>query len=64
VHCSAIKGSGDLWCRLRKLNVHPDISTFVFCHHWSKSSPSLPEIKGADSKLDKQLDFGRALTLR
>ncbi len=63
-HCSAVTSGAYLWCRLRKLNVHSEMATFVFCHHWSRSAPSLPELNRTESKKDKQLDFGRVLTSR
>ncbi len=56
-HCSTNLSSGDLWCRLRGLAVHSEMASFVFCHHWSRSAPSLPDLNG-EIKFDKQLDFG------
>ena len=50
-----------LFCRLRKLNVHSELATFVFCHHWTKKSPSLPDLDEKQSQIARQLDFERAL---
>ena len=64
VHSSSVKPGIGLWCRLRQINVHADLATFAFCHHWSRSSPLLPEINGAENKLDKQLEFAPVISSR
>ncbi|WP_320663604.1 metal-binding protein [Prochlorococcus sp. MIT 1223] len=61
-HCTSAQISKEFWCRLRKIKVHSEIATVAFCHHWTKSVPSLPVLNKSDVSLDKQLDFARTLS--
>ncbi len=49
------------WCKLRKIKIHSDISSFVSCYHWIKKQPNLPKI--SEKFVDQQLDFGKVLAL-
>ena len=49
------------WCKLRKIKIHSEISTFAFCHHWMKKDSNLPLIE--EKCIDKQLDFGKVLAV-
>jgi hypothetical protein len=34
------------WCQLRRLAIHPDLASEVWCHHWmatTKRQPVLPD---------------------
>ncbi len=46
-------------CRLRNLVLPAELAKFAFCHHWTRRSPSLPEIKENQVALlnERQLDF-------
>ncbi len=50
-------------CKVRRIKIHPDVSVFAFCHHWTRIEPSLPMIKDKTSEIaiDQQLDFGKVL---
>tara|TARA_Y100001968_G_scaffold318261_1_gene348251 strand:+ start:571 stop:795 length:225 start_codon:yes stop_codon:yes gene_type:complete len=50
-----------LLCKLRKLKIHSDIASCVFCHHWIIKEPHLPNI--SKKFVDQQLDFGKELIL-
>jgi len=63
-HCISSAAASSLWCRLRKIKIHSHIAPFVFCHHWTQQSPSLPKIDNKQFDLDKQLDFERSLVSR
>ena len=47
------------WCKLRKIKIHSEISSFVSCFHWIKREPDLPKI--SEKFLHQQLDFGKVL---
>ncbi len=60
VHCTPPAPTGTGWCRLRRLSVHPELASQVFCHHWTSRPPSLPELNLSESvlvPLERQLDF-------
>ena len=60
-HCSSATGNLG-WCRLRRLNVHPEVAGLVVCHHWTPSAPELPSLQGLDgSHCDQQLELDREL---
>ena len=48
-----------LWCKLRKIKIHAEISSFVSCYHWIKKEPNLPNI--SNQLAHHQLDFGKVL---
>ena len=64
-HCCVGQSSSDVWCRLRKIGVHPDIALFAVCHHWTKTPPSLPTFqdKRSDNIMDQQLELDRGLVV-
>ena len=47
------------WCKLRKIKIYSEISSFVSCGHWIKKEPSFPKIY--ERPVDQQLDFGKVL---
>ena len=47
------------WCKLRKIKIHSEISSFVSCAHWIKKEPNFPKI--SERSVDQQLDFGKVL---
>ena len=53
-HCDST-----LWCKLRKIKIHSDISSLVYCYHWIKKEPHLPKI--SEKFVHQQLDFGKVL---
>ena len=60
-HCLGA-GTPQAWCRLRQLDVHPEVADLVVCHHWTPCSPELPNLKVEDaSQRDHQLELDRAL---
>jgi hypothetical protein len=30
------------WCRLRRLAIHPELASEVWCHHWTAQGKRLP----------------------
>ncbi len=64
-HCVLSQEVSGGWCRLRQIGVHSELAPIAFCHHWTKSSPSLPRIDDAatDVLVDRQLDLGRAVVM-
>ena len=46
------------WCKLRKIKIHSEISSFVSCYHWIKKEPTLPKL--SEKFIHQQLDFGKA----
>ena len=58
-HCIPGRSSSHGWCVLRKIKLHPEISPFVFCHHWIQREPALPIIEERHTYPDQQLDFGK-----
>ena len=57
-HCSSA-GRTLGWCRLRRLDVHPEVAGLVVCHHWTACAPELPPLPSRDR--DQQLELDRAL---
>mgnify|MGYP005733910887 FL=1 len=49
------------WCKLRKIKIHSEISSFVSCGHWIKKEANFPKI--SERFVDQQLDFGKALAI-
>ena len=58
-HCDVDHFDSFSLCKLRQINIHSDISSFVSCYHWLKKEPNLPKI--SERFVHKQLDFGKAL---
>ena len=65
LHCvAAASGTAGGWCRLRRLQVHPELARVLFCHHWMPRAPVLPPLVSADQTLicgDRQLDLGASV---
>ena len=60
-HCSS-DGRTLGWCRLRRLEVHPEFAGLVVCHHWTPCSPELPSLNGLEGcDREQQLELDRAL---
>jgi len=34
------------WCQLRQLQIHPELATELWCHHWTARPPRLPVLAG------------------
>ena len=47
------------WCKLRKIKIHSEISSFVSCGHWIKKESYFPKI--SERSVDQQLDFEKVL---
>jgi hypothetical protein len=47
------------WCKLRKIKIHSEISSFVSCGHWIKKESNFPKISQKFGH--QQLDFGKVL---
>ena len=65
--CKYSKALGEtvnVWCIVRKLKVHSEISSYVFCHHWCQQEPLLPALDTTKVKTDQQLDFARELAAK
>lgn len=41
-HCAPPTGVEMGWCQLRKLPIHPDLASDLWCHHWMARPPRLP----------------------
>jgi len=35
------------WCQLRQLQIHPELATELWCHHWTARPPRLPVLAAA-----------------
>ena len=59
-HCTIAAG-GKGWCRLRCLEVHPELADLAVCHHWTARLPRLPGLHTtamADGGQQLELDRG------
>ncbi|QNJ04640.1 hypothetical protein [Synechococcus sp. PROS-U-1] len=59
-HCSLAAGSKG-WCRLRRLEVHSELSDLVVCHHWTPRTPKLPVLQST-GVAECQLELDRSFT--
>ena len=41
-HCAPPVGAEPGWCQLRRLPIHPELATELWCHHWTARPPRLP----------------------
>lgn len=41
-HCTPPSGEHLGWCQLRKLSIHGDLASELWCHHWTARPPRLP----------------------
>ncbi len=48
-------------CKLRKIKIHSEISSFVSCGHWIKKEPNFPG--RSENFVHQQLDFGKVLVI-
>ena len=60
-YSKALGGTSNVWCLVRKIKVHSDISSNVFCHHWCQQEPLLPVLDKGKLITAQQLDFAREL---
>ena len=49
------------WCKLRKIKIHSEISSFVSCGHWIKKESNMPKI--SERSVEQQLDFAKVLLI-
>lgn len=47
-HCTPPQEGQPGWCQLRRLAIHPDLASELWCHHWSARPPHLPRIVDGD----------------
>ena len=47
-HCTPPLEGQPGWCQLRRLAIHPDRASELWCHHWTARPPRLPRIGDAD----------------
>ena len=41
-HCTPPSGAQIGWCQLRKLPIHGELASDLWCHHWTARPPRLP----------------------
>jgi hypothetical protein len=41
-HCAPPTGVEMGWCQLRKLPIHPELASDLWCQHWMARPPRLP----------------------
>ncbi|MEY4431747.1 MAG: hypothetical protein RLZZ533_1683 [Cyanobacteriota bacterium] len=41
-HCTPPNGAQLGWCQLRKLPIHGELASDLWCHHWTARPPRLP----------------------
>ncbi|MFM7732411.1 MAG: hypothetical protein ACKO6F_02890 [Cyanobium sp.] len=41
-HCTPPNGTQLGWCQLRKLPIHGELASELWCHHWTARPPRLP----------------------
>ena len=65
-HCTPGKGVEMGWCQLRRLAIHPDLASEVWCHHWMAPSQRLPVVANATlqqpASQDRQLALSELLS--
>jgi len=54
-HCSPPSSVEMGWCQLRKLPIHPDLASEVWCHHWIARPPRLPVMAHPAGGLESQV---------
>jgi hypothetical protein len=43
------------WCQLRRLAIHPDLASELWCHHWTAPVAHLPLVaEGIHSQAERQ----------
>jgi len=42
------------WCQLRKLPIHVELASELWCHHWTARPPRLPVMGDTSSALEPQ----------
>ncbi|WP_269622026.1 metal-binding protein [Prochlorococcus marinus] len=62
-YCKEIPSSSNSWCLLRKIKLHSDFTSYVFCHHWTNQQSAIPLIDATQANVNKQLDFGKELIM-
>jgi len=43
-HCTPPAGAEAGWCQLRRLPIHPELASELWCHHWTPRPPRLPQL--------------------
>ncbi|EDY38781.1 conserved hypothetical protein [Cyanobium sp. PCC 7001] len=46
------------WCHLRRLAIHPELSSELWCHHWTARSPRLPLSPGPEPGMPAEAHGG------
>ena len=42
------------WCQLRRLPIHPELASELWCHHWTARPPRLPVMGDGANGLEPQ----------
>jgi hypothetical protein len=42
------------WCQLRRLPIHPELVSELWCHHWTARPPRLPVMGDGANGLEPQ----------
>jgi hypothetical protein len=53
-HCVLPTGEEPGWCRLRRLPIHAELASELWCHHWTARPPRLP-LSGEPGTHNRQL---------
>ncbi len=64
-HCTPAAGVEMGWCQLRRLAIHPDLASEVWCHHWTAPATRLPLLSeglpAQPARQDRQLALAELL---
>jgi len=60
-HCIPGAGVEMGWCQLRRLAIHPDLASELWCHHWMATTKRQPVL--ADGTLHMPASQTRQLAL-
>lgn len=61
-HCTPPSGVEMGWCQLRRLPIHNELASELWCHHWTPRPPRLPVMGDAVVASEPQL-YNRQLAL-
>ena len=53
-HCTPPSGVEMGWCQLRKLPIHGELASELWCHHWTARPPRLPVMGDTSTALEPQ----------
>lgn len=62
-HCTPPSGVELGWCQLRKLPIHPELASELWCHHWTARPPRLPVMGDASHQQLERPSPNRQLAL-